>query len=125
MLFRSDPDRGIDPRAVYAALDRIFPADRIVVTDNGRFIVTLPSLIEARDATADGHGKLERIFGHVTDHAGRVVVLFDSSQLGLALGRAHVIHAALARGPAADAFLGRCRRLAQYRGVALDGTACG
>jgi thiamine pyrophosphate-dependent acetolactate synthase large subunit-like protein len=47
---RADPARGLDPRAVYAALDRIFPPGRIVVTDNGRFIVTSPSLIEARNA---------------------------------------------------------------------------
>lgn len=46
----ADPSRGLDPRKVYAALDKIFPPDRIVVTDNGRFIVTLPSLIDARDA---------------------------------------------------------------------------
>jgi acetolactate synthase-1/2/3 large subunit len=46
----ADPSRGLDPRRVYAALDKIFPPDRIVVTDNGRFIVTTPSLIDARDA---------------------------------------------------------------------------
>jgi hypothetical protein len=39
----------------------------------------------------------------------------------LALGRTNVIHAALAsRGPG-ESFLARCRRLAAYRGVALDG----
>lgn len=83
------------------------------------------ALVEARDGGEDGREKLGRLFAHTSGDAGALVVLFDSSQLGLALGRAHVIHAALARGPAADAFLGRCRRLAQYRGVALDGTACG
>lgn len=46
----ADPERGLDPRTVYAALDKIFPPERIVVTDNGRFIVTLPSLVDARDA---------------------------------------------------------------------------
>jgi thiamine pyrophosphate-dependent acetolactate synthase large subunit-like protein len=45
-----DPERGLDPRAVYRALDERFPADRIVVTDNGRFLITLPNMIEAPDA---------------------------------------------------------------------------
>lgn len=47
-----DPSRGLDPRAVYAALDAVLPPDRIVVTDNGRFVATVPSLIDARDATS-------------------------------------------------------------------------
>lgn len=45
-----DPARGLDPRAVYAALDDAFPADRLVVTDNGRFVATSPSLVDAPDA---------------------------------------------------------------------------
>jgi hypothetical protein len=35
--------------------------------------------------------------------------------LDLALGRANVIHAALRKGAASDAFLAKCRRLAHYR----------
>ena len=48
---RHDPSRGLDPRTVYVALDAAFPDDRIVVTDNGRFIATVPNLIDAQGAT--------------------------------------------------------------------------
>jgi len=41
--------------------------------------------------------------------------------LDLALGRTNVIHAALAEGGASTAFVARCRRLAAYRGVSIDG----
>lgn len=47
---KHDAARGLDPRAAYVALDDVFPKDRIVVTDNGRFIATVPSLIDAQDA---------------------------------------------------------------------------
>lgn len=45
-----DPTRGMDPREVYVALDDLLPADRVVVTDSGRFLGTVPSLIRAADA---------------------------------------------------------------------------
>lgn len=44
-----------------------------------------------------------------------IVAIFASMDLELALGRAHVIHAALAPGPAAEGFLSRWRRLVRYR----------
>lgn len=44
-----------------------------------------------------------------------VVGIFAAADLELALGRAHVIHAALAPGPAAEGFLSRWRRLVRYR----------
>ena len=80
-------------------------------------------LLEASDAAVDGRGKLERIYARTAGGGGVLTGLFDSTQLGLALGRPHVIHAALARGAATDAFVARCRKLAQFRGVALDGKA--
>ena len=45
-----DPDRGLDLRQVYAAMDDQLPEDRIVVTDSGRSLGTLPAIITARDA---------------------------------------------------------------------------
>jgi thiamine pyrophosphate-dependent acetolactate synthase large subunit-like protein len=45
-----DPQRGLDPRRVYERLDAILPSDRIVATDSGRFLGTLPSIVRARDA---------------------------------------------------------------------------
>ncbi|MCO5090469.1 MAG: RNA-binding protein [Bosea sp.] len=44
-----------------------------------------------------------------------VVAIFTAADLELALGRAHVIHAALAPGPAAEGVLSRWRRLVRYR----------
>lgn len=45
-----DEKRGLDPRDVYLALDRLMPRNRVVTTDNGRFVATSPSLIDAQDA---------------------------------------------------------------------------
>ncbi|SIQ98105.1 RNA-binding protein [Bosea sp. TND4EK4] len=44
-----------------------------------------------------------------------VVAIFSAADLELALGRAHVIHAALAPGPATEGVLSRWRRLVRYR----------
>ncbi|WP_363351004.1 RNA-binding protein [Methylocystis echinoides] len=84
-------------------------------------------LVEAADGGADGKRKLRQ--GARRASAGKqendgvlpIVGLFTSSQLDLALGRTNVIHAALAPGGPSAGFLARCRRLAAYRGVALDG----
>lgn len=80
------------------------------------------ALIEAREAGADGVRKIAaallRRWGDEAAATPRVE-LFDSSQLDLALGRTNVIHAALRKGAASDAFLARCRRLARYRAGGL------
>jgi predicted RNA-binding protein YlxR (DUF448 family) len=75
------------------------------------------ALIHARDGSPDGARKLAAALkrrGGGGDSVARVE-LFASAQLDLALGRANVIHAALRKGAASDAFLARCRRLAHYR----------
>jgi len=85
-------------------------------------------LVEAADGGADGKRKLRqsarRADGGLrqeNDGVPPIVGLFTSSQLDLALGRTNVIHAALAFGGPGTSFLSRCRRLAAYRGVTLDG----
>ena len=78
-------------------------------------------LVHATDAARDGRRKLDQVLARMTAARGEPVILFDSAQLGLALGRPHVIHAALATGPATDAFLARCRKLSLFRGAALTG----
>jgi predicted RNA-binding protein YlxR (DUF448 family) len=84
-------------------------------------------LVEAADGGADGKRKLRQVARrsgrgtHESDGVLPIVGLFTSSQLDLALGRTNVIHAALASGGPGEGFLARCRRLAAYRGVALDG----
>ena len=77
-------------------------------------------LVHASDAAADGRRKIEQISTRSTGGPVERINLFDSAQLGLALGRSHVIHAALAAGPATGAFVARCRKLANFRGVAPD-----
>jgi uncharacterized protein len=84
-------------------------------------------LLEAADGGDDGKRKLRRwtrrneADKRENDGVPAIVGLFTSNQLDLALGRTNVIHAALAFGGPGASFLARCRRLAAYRGVALDG----
>lgn len=75
------------------------------------------ALIHARDGSRDGVRKLAAALLRRGEGAAGTprVELFASGQLDLALGRANVIHAALRKGAASDAFLAKCRRLAHYR----------
>ncbi len=76
------------------------------------------AVLHARDAAPDGVRKiaqaLKRRYG---ENAGQIPVLgmLESSELDLALGRSHVIHAALMKGPASRASLARFRALERYR----------
>jgi predicted RNA-binding protein YlxR (DUF448 family) len=83
------------------------------------------ALVEACDGREDGKRKLAQVARRAGSTAP-VIGLFSSLQLDLALGRTNVIHAALAEGGPSTAFVARCRRLATYRGVSIDGaTAAG
>lgn len=77
-------------------------------------------LIHATTAGDDGIRKMSaavrRRFGAEAGSIQRVL-LFTSGQLDLALGRTHVIHAAIAAGAASMGFLARSRRLEHYRGL--------
>ncbi|MDH7797886.1 MULTISPECIES: RNA-binding protein [unclassified Beijerinckia] len=76
-------------------------------------------LLQARDGGSDGGRKMAQALRRSMGGAAEtvpIVDLFQSSQLDLALGRTNVIHAALRQGAASLAFLGRCGRLARYRG---------
>jgi hypothetical protein len=81
-------------------------------------------LIAASDGAEDGRRKIGQALrraGIARENDGLkprrtpVVAIFAGADLELALGRAHVIHAALAPGPAAEGFLSRWRRLVRYR----------
>jgi len=72
-------------------------------------------LLSARDGGADGRRKILQAARRGADGDTPVIDLFESAQLSLALGRTNVIHAAVAAGGPASAFLARCRRLASYR----------
>jgi uncharacterized protein len=73
------------------------------------------ALIHAREAAADGVGKLAA----AARRAGvtpEIINLFEGEQLDLAFGRANVIHAALLAGPASDNVLARVRALTAFLG---------
>ena len=74
------------------------------------------ALVHAAEAAADGVGKLDAALRRAPQ-AGSITVLrgLTSAQLGLALGRSNVIHAALLAGPVSDTFLARLRRLERFR----------
>ena len=78
------------------------------------------ALIHAREAAEDGRRKLA---GALRKGAGDLIssipILDDlpSDDLDVALGRVHVIHAALLAGPGSEGCLARWRRLRRFRGV--------
>lgn len=83
----------------------------------------LAALIHAADASPDGRRKLaarlrkrlgEAIYGFP------VIQDLSNDELDLALGRSHVIHAALVAGAGSDGFLNRWRRYRSYRGTDAD-----
>jgi len=78
------------------------------------------ALLHAVEGGADGVRKLRQALARRWGEAGvrlPLVHAFSSAQLDLALGRSNVIHAALKKGPAGEAFLARCIRLAAYRHI--------
>lgn len=73
------------------------------------------AVLHAADAAADGVRKLEARGRRAGEREPVSITAFTSTQLGLALGRPNVIHAALLAGPACEAFLARYRCLAAFR----------
>lgn len=73
-------------------------------------------LAEASDGAADGRDKL---FGLVKSVGGPILVVgcFDSTALGLALGRGRVVHLTLQHGAAAKRAAREARRLAGFRAL--------
>lgn len=76
----------------------------------------LAYIIEAADGSDDGRAKvvkLARALGRTAPIAG----FFTADELGAALGRSRVVHAALADGPHARGFVGDAERLAGFRAI--------
>jgi len=84
------------------------------------------ALLHATDAAPDGIGKLDAALRLRTD-AARIAVItaFASSQLGLALARPNVIHAALLAAPESETFLARAARLERFRTGRTPGPPAG
>lgn len=81
----------------------------------------LAVLIGACDGSADGRGKLKQRM-RATGTEAPVIEFFSSGQLGLALGRTNVIHAAITSGGLARKFVIAANRAQKYRG-SQDGAA--
>jgi len=80
----------------------------------------LAALIHAAEAAEDGRRKLaaalrKRYGGSISGVP--VVTDLSNDELGLALGRSHVIHAALVAGAGSDGFLMRWHRYRVFRGI--------
>jgi predicted RNA-binding protein YlxR (DUF448 family) len=96
----------------------------LVITGFGKVATALEkgearALVEAINGGEDGRrkiGQCARRGEAATKTVPKIVTIFTSSQLDLALGRTNVIHAALAAGGPTEAFLSRCARLTLYRG---------
>jgi predicted RNA-binding protein YlxR (DUF448 family) len=83
----------------------------------------LAALIHAAEAAEDGRRKLaaalrKRYGGAISDLP--VITDLSNHELGLALGRSHVIHAALVAGAGSDGFLTRWHRYRSYCGAVAD-----
>ncbi len=72
-------------------------------------------LVEAADGGADARGKLEALAPGVP-----VVDVLRCAELSAALGREHVVHAALVPGQFARAFLVEATRLGGFRAAGRD-----
>ena len=85
----------------------------------------LAALVIASDAAQDGVRKLaqalKRRFGGAAPYP--VIRLFSAAELGLAIGRPDVIHAAVLQGPAGISFAEAAGRLRRYSGVSSEGEA--
>jgi predicted RNA-binding protein YlxR (DUF448 family) len=81
------------------------------------------ALIHAAEASEDGKRKLAALLkkrSAATISGIPVVQVLSSSELGLALGRSHVIHAALVAGAGSDGFLKCWHRYRSYCGIDAD-----
>ena len=86
------------------------------------------ALIHAREAAADGRRKLFGALRAAGSDPISGLPTFDdlpSDDLGVALGRVHVVHAALLAGPGSEGCLVRWRRLRRFRGLGDEAAPLG
>jgi len=76
--------------------------------------------VEAVDGSPDGRAKLTGAFREVP-----VIMVFSSAELAEALGRAHVVHAAVSAGGFAESLAREASRVAAFRGVSAWGGTSG
>ena len=106
-----------------AALDMLSMANKAgrVVTGFGKVEAALNkgeamAVLHARDGAEDGKRKIAQAARRASRRRRtKLITLFASGQMDLALGRENVIHAALLAGPVSDAFIARASELMRYR----------
>jgi predicted RNA-binding protein YlxR (DUF448 family) len=79
----------------------------------------LAGLLIASDAAEDGRRRMEQALFRRYGNASKVPLLrlFGAEELSLAMGRPHVIHAAVLHSPAGRSFVDAAIRLQRYEGV--------
>lgn len=82
------------------------------------------AVLHAREAAPDGRRKLAQAAHRSAMERGaeaaKLISPFLEEEMGLALGRSHVIHAALIAGAVSESCLSRCRALMIYRGFGTE-----
>ena len=83
---------------------------------------SLGALVMAADAAGDSVRKMEQVLRRRPAELPTVPVLrqFLSEEMGLALGKPNVIHAAVLQSPAGTSFVEAVLRLQRYQGVGVD-----
>lgn len=127
----------VDQQLLRDALQSLAMANKAGLAVAGAFqvqeaLATSPVavLFQASDGSAGGLSKMRQAArrggggdgpepGETVPAKPLIVDFLNSDQIGLALGRTNVIHAALKPGPASNAFAARCRRLASFRSEGL------
>lgn len=124
---QADPDlaAGVEQQIERLVLDMLSMANKAgrVITGFGKVETALErnevvALLHAVDGAGDGKRKLAQAAKRGTGGGSvRVVEVFTSAQMLLALGRENVVHAALLADPVSDAFLARADLLERYRQI--------
>lgn len=80
-------------------------------------------VLHGAEASADGRSKIDRKFKAIQGSRGIAAPIVDVltiDQMGLAIGRGSVVHAALTPGGLSDRFLEEAERLMRYRSSATE-----
>lgn len=75
------------------------------------------SLLEAQDGAADGRDKLRKLHFGLWGEEARMIGCFTSTELGMALGRDRVVHAAWLQERMAQRWAVEISRLAGFRAI--------
>ena len=81
------------------------------------------AVLHGSDAAVDGRSKIDRKFNAICNYNetdAAIVDILTIAQLGLALGRGSVVHAALTPGGLSDRFLEEAERLRRFRSLPIE-----